>query len=225
MPTSLTMRRFARLAALLAWLTIGLRFYLSVRTGIEDGTGVAGGIVSFFSYFTVLTNILVAVGLTAGSLHPKDGRSQNPTVRFFQRPGVVSAIAVYITVVGIIYHLLLSSIWDPQGLAKFLNIMLHYVMPVLFVAYWWFGVPKQNLRWGQILPWLSYPVGYLLYSLVLGALRDQYPYPFADVNALGYAQVLKNSVGVLLFFGLISIGYMALGRWQSQRLSKRASNY
>ena len=37
---------------------------------------------------------------------------------------------------------------------------------------------------------LVYPIAWVVYSLVRGAIVDWYPYPFLDVETLGYAEVL-----------------------------------
>ena len=47
--------------------------------------------------------------------------------------------------------------------------LLHYVIPLAFVAYWMIFVPKGTLRWTAPLVWLIYPLAYLAVSLVRGA--------------------------------------------------------
>ena len=84
-----SIRRFTRLAAVAAWITIILRFYLAIRTSLADGTGIGGGIVTFLSYFTVLTNILVALALAAGGFEPRRPAPRRPAFQVWQQPGVV----------------------------------------------------------------------------------------------------------------------------------------
>ena len=47
-----------------------------------------------------------------------------------------------------------------------------------------------DLRWKDAVAWLAYPGVYLVYILARGAVSGLYPYPFVDVNVLGYAGVL-----------------------------------
>jgi hypothetical protein len=47
----------------------------------------------------------------------------------------------------------------------------------------------------------SFPLGYAAYSLVHGAATGFYPYPFIDVNHLGYDKVLTNMAMLILVFG------------------------
>lgn len=216
-------QQFAQVAAVVGWVTIALRFYLSIDTSLANGTGVGGGVVVFLSYFTVLTNILVVLVWTAGGVGAATKATQASVLSFFRRPGVASAIAVYITVVAVIYHGLLSQLWDPQGLTKVVDFMLHTVLPGLYLIYWWLGIPKHNLRWHWAVTWLSYPVGYSVYTLLLGAIRHKYPYPFSDVTTLGYLRVLLNSCFVLSFFAVLSLVFIGLGRLQARRSTRSKS--
>jgi len=57
---------------------------------------------------------------------------------------------------------------------------------------------------------LAWPIAWLAVTLVLGELRDWYPYPFIDVSEHGYAQVLLTSLGVTaLFLVLVAVVRLA----------------
>lgn len=208
------LRRFATLAALMGWFALMAQFYLSVQLGMANGNGVLGGVVAYVSYFTILTNLLAAIALTAGAL---PARTLPLWLTFFRRPGVVTTITASIIVVGSVYFLILHHIWEPQGLQLVADVLLHYVMPPLFLVYWWWGVPKQVLHPVAIPRWMVYPLGYALYALVLGAIRGRYPYPFIDVIALGYPRVLINSAVILAVFALLCLSLIWLGRLDQRR--------
>jgi len=95
--------------------------------------------------------------------------------------------------------------------------LLHDVMPVLFVIYWWFCVPKGTLQWRNLWPWLLYPLVYFIYALVRGYFVGSYPYPFIEVDTLGYPQVFSNAVMVLVAFVVISLVVIAVDRWKGKR--------
>jgi hypothetical protein len=48
---------------------------------------------------------------------------------------VQSGAAIYIAIVGIVYSFALRHIWDPQGLQKIADMLLHDSLPVLYVAF------------------------------------------------------------------------------------------
>jgi len=204
---SIALRRFAAAAALLGWAALALQLVLSIGLAASGGRPVAWGVFMYLGYFTILTNLLVALALTAAATP-----SQAGLWRFFRRSGVASATAANITVVGLVYFFVLRHIWSPQGLLWLADMLLHYAMPLLFLAYWWIAVPARGLRWGDILSWWIYPLGYLVYALVRGAVAGVYPYPFIDVGALGYGRTAINAAGVTLGFSLVAALLVAIGR-------------
>jgi hypothetical protein len=211
-------RRFAATAAVIGWLALGLQLVLSIQLAIGNGKTALAGVWIYLGYFTVLTNVLAALALTAAS-----AKRQRRFGRFFARPDVQSAAAMSIIVVAAVYHLVLRQLWQPQGWQIVGDDALHTVMPLLFVLHWWLAVPKADLRWRQVLAWQLYPAGYFIYALSRGALNGWYPYPFVDVTALGYPRALSNAGAVLLGFIAVGLLLVALGRWQTRHLATTAS--
>ncbi len=167
-------------------------------------------IVSYFSFFTILSNLIVTLTLTFALLTPNSGWGS-----FFSRASVQAAAAVYIVVVGACYSLLLRHLWNPQGAQKLADVLLHDGMPVIYALYWVVFAPKQGLRWKDAAVWLSYPGIYLVYILSRGALTGLYPYPFIDVSELGYPRMLVNAAGLLVVFLALGLLVVAFGRWRA----------
>jgi hypothetical protein len=211
-------RPFAATAALLGWLALALQLLLSIQLTIANGQGALTGIWIYFGYFTILTNVLAALALTAAAHGPRGAIS-----RFFTRPGVHTAIAMSIAIVATVYNLLLRQLWQPQGWQIVADNTLHVVMPLLFLLYWWLAVPKATLRWPQAIVWQLYPAAYFAYALIRGAVNHWYPYPFLDVGKLGYLHVLVNACMVLLAFVVVALLLVALARWQVRRSSNTAA--
>jgi len=204
-------RRPARLvavAAVLGWTGLSIQLYLILLGRWELGASLLGGLVNFFSFFTVLTNTLVAVVLT-WELTPR----QSPARRWFLLPGVRSGIAVSIALVSLAYNLLLRHLWQPEGWQFVADELLHDVMPLLYIVYWWRYVPKGTLRLGHIGLWVIYPLVYFAYLLLRGDLLAAYPYPFIDVANLGYPQVFINAGGILAGFVGIALAVVGVDRW------------
>ncbi len=204
-----SVRVFATVCALIAWSALLLQLYLSVRLAVANGKSVAEGVLIYFGYFTILTNILVALALSVPLVAPASAPG-----RFFARPSVATAIAAAITIVGLAYFFLLRHVWDPQGWHLVADVALHYVDPVLFLAYWWLAVSKSGLSWTDIPKWMLYPVGYFVYVLIRGGLTGLYPYYFIDVSALGYGPALVNALGMLVGFVVVAALLVVTTRFQ-----------
>ena len=185
-------RIFAGLLALIAWASLALQFFLK--------TGPA---VNFFSFFTVQCNMLVAISMTYAALSVNTNGGH-----FFTKLSVQTAIALYIFIVALVYNTVLRGLVPLAGWNLFVDTMLHVVIPILYLLYWGFMRPKGNLEYRNGIFWVFFPLAYLIYSLVRGAIVHWYPYPFLNADKLGYAKVSVNvAVMIAVFFvaGLILI--------------------
>lgn len=190
---------------LLSWFALIAQLVLIIE---HRTASVAETIVRYFSFFTISTNILVALCCTAVLFN---------LGAFFRKSATQAAIAVYILVVGVVYNLVLRSFSKPEGLDKLVNELLHSVMPSLFVIYWFTAAPKANIRWGHLFPWLLYPLVYLTYTLIRGHFVHYYPYPFLNVDRLGYATATVNCLWVSFAFLVFSLIFIAIARAQDKR--------
>ncbi|WLH91467.1 Pr6Pr family membrane protein [Pseudomonas sp. FP453] len=201
------MKRFVAAAALAGWVGLAIQQYLIFYSRWTSGASLLGGLVNFFSFFTVLTNTLAVVVLSY-ALVKRDSAAK----RFFLAPKVSSGIAVSIAVVGLAYSLLLRHLWQPEGFQFIADELLHDVMPVLFLIYWWRCVPKGTLQLKHIGAWVIYPLVYFAYVLLRGHLLGQYQYPFIDVDTLGYPHVFVNAGGILVGFVAIALAVVGLDK-------------
>lgn len=182
-------------AAAVAWFALVLQYTLTIT---KPGAPFLEATVRYFSFFTIITNVLVALALTLPWLAPESRAGQ-----FFDRPSVRTAILAYIIIVAVIYHYLLAKLWNPQGWQLLADTIEHVVTPALYVIDWVLFVPKGTVKWKSAVVWLGYPLVYAAYSLIHGAVTGFYPYPFINVSNLGYDKVLINmAVLVLVFLGL-----------------------
>ena len=209
------MKRFVAAAALAGWVGLGIQQYLIFYSRWSIDASLLGGLISFFSFFTVLTNTLVMVVLSYALVNRESAAKQ-----FFLTPQVSSAIATSIIVVSLAYNLLLRHLWSPQGFQFIADELLHDVMPLLFLIYWWRCVPKGQLRFRHVGVWVIYPLVYFGYVLLRGDLLGQYQYPFIDVLTLGYPQVFVNAGGLLVGFVLVALAMVGLDK----RLGRAQSN-
>ena len=134
---------------ILGWFALKGQFYLIIK---NRTTSVPETIIRFFSYFTILTNILVAVCSTVLLLNAKKGSNN-----FFSKSGTITAIAINIAIVGIIYNIILRALWKFEEFQWMVNEILHLIIPLLFIILWLVFIPKGKLPLKSVLAWLLYP--------------------------------------------------------------------
>ncbi|HLT24011.1 MAG TPA: Pr6Pr family membrane protein [Ignavibacteria bacterium] len=200
---------FIVIGAIAGWFAVVFQFILMM---INREAGIPETVIRFFSFFTILTNIIVSLCYTG--LLMKPGTRMNT---YFSNPKVIAAIAVYITVVGLVYNIVLRYMWDPTGLQLVVDELLHSFNPVWFVLFWFLFVDKSELRWKSLIRWLLYPLIYVLYVFGRGALSGNYPYPFLDVPELGYPTAILNAFFVTLVFVFFSAVYVGIGKMMSRK--------
>ncbi|KDN53790.1 Pr6Pr family membrane protein [Flavobacterium seoulense] len=170
--------------------------------------------VRFFSFFTILTNSLVA-GYFSFLIYNSLKHKKSIEFNF----ATLTSITVYISIVGLVYQVLLRHAWNPVGLQKIVDEMLHSVNPTLVLLYWFINKSDHSLQYKHILSWLIYPLIYLVCVLVRGHFSNFYPYPFLNVNIIGFQKVIINSIGMTLLFIIISILFV----WISKLNPKKAN--
>ena len=84
----------------------------------------------FFSYFTILTNLLVAICFTYLYFNKK-----SKIKTWFSSPKTLTAINVYILVVGLVYNLVLRPLREAKGLEILADELLHAIVPLLFMIF------------------------------------------------------------------------------------------
>jgi hypothetical protein len=125
------------------------------------------------------------------------------------------AAALYMATTGVVYVLLLSGLEDAlQTQISWVNLVVHYIMPVVVVLDWLIDPPRRRVPFARALLWFVFPVVYLVYSLARGALVGRYPYPFLDpTGARGYGGVAVAAV----FIAVGLVGFTALLAWTAPR--------
>lgn len=201
---SLVVRIFLFLLAITGWFALIVQFYLIIA---NRQTPIAEAITRYFTFFTILTNILVAVCSTVLLLKPALGWGE-----FFSKTTTLTAIAVDIIIVGAVYNTVLRALWKPEGMQRVVDELLHLVVPVLFAIFWLAFVPKGRLQWGNIFLWTMYPIAYLVIVLIRGAFSGYYPYPFLDVTKLGYAQTLLNSIFIAAAYIIVALVFVGIDK-------------
>lgn len=203
-------RTAAGVLGTVAWIGVILSLGSSLASSASTLTDGFRVLVAFSGYLTIWTNAAIAIALTVPLLRP-GGR----TGRFLRRPGVLTALAAAITIVALGYELLLRQSWGSPGIDLLANLLVHYLLPVAYVGYWWAVVPAASLTWRAPIYWSSYMIAYSVYVILRGEVTGLYPYPFVDVAELGYPTTIVNALGFLLLFVVVSLAYVAVNRVRS----------
>jgi hypothetical protein len=196
-------------AAAAAGLVIQLVLLFAGGDDVNSGNSTAAvpigiSLLRFFSYFTIQSNILVLVAAVLLAVRPgRDG-----TVwRVLQLDALLA-----IVITGIVYGTILAPLVQLEGTAFLATVLLHYVSPWLFLAAWLLVGPRPRITWSTVAAAFLWPVAWIAYTIIHGAISGWYPYPFLDVATLGYPIALRNIAAVLAAAIVLAVVFRQLDR-------------
>jgi hypothetical protein len=189
----------AALIAVICWAGLAIQFSNTFGNQHHQVNATLWVLVRFF---TVLTNLLVALVMTLVAT----GRKASPEL--------LGGVTLSIILVGVVYYELLQGLHHLTGAAQIANLLLHRASPIGMSLWWLVFAPRGRLKWTAPLLWVAYPVAYFLYVLARGQLDGKYPYPFIDVAKLGWLQVALNAGGIALAFILAGLLLVTIDRWR-----------
>lgn len=181
-------RAFFALLALSA--VIGQLVYGVARYGMDP--------INFYSYFTIESNIFAVVIflVSAKALYLGNSDKRLDYLR--------GAATLYMTITGLIYSILLSGV-DVNTPLPWVNIVLHYIFPVVVLADWLITRSANVIAPMKALLWLVFPLAYFVYSLIRGTITGWYPYPFLNAGQLGYAIVAVNAAIIAAGMAILAL--------------------
>ena len=189
------------LASLVAQFVLSLTGVGTIEPDVAAGTRV----IRFFSFFTIMSNILFcAVSIT---LAIKPDRREGLVWRVLRLDAVLC-----MAVTGLVFVTVLRGLEDLSGLRVFTDAGLHYVAPPLAVLGWLLFGPRPRITQRVVYLATVLPIAWAAYTLLRGAVVDWYPYPFIDVIEHGYGQVLVNIVVVATLFVAFGLLFWYLDR-------------
>ncbi len=183
------------LFAFLVWFGLISQYVVVAESGEYDSLAVAT--FSFFGFLTVWSNLFVALAITAPLLGGT-GR----LAEFFDAPNTRAAVLLYMSFVGVSFHILLAHIYNPDGIAGVANFLMHTLVPILYLVDWLLFSRKRGVTYAAIPFWLIFPVVYGVWSIIQGLVLGKFPYPFVDVVELGYSGVAINMLGFASAYGV-----------------------
>jgi hypothetical protein len=197
-------RLVAAAGALIGAFGLGLQYWLLVTDMLAEGATPLEATWRYFAYFTILTNCFVTLVMARAALRPDSLVGLNA-------PRVELMAVTSIAFVGIVYNLLLASRWDPQGWLKLADVIVHDVIPVVFLLFWLLRSHRE-LRWGDAAFAALWPLAYAIYGLSRGAFDGFYPYFFMDPTAAPLSQIALNLLGLVTAFILGALLFIGISR-------------
>ena len=156
----------------------------------DDLPALSERVVRLLGYFTIQSNLLVAV---ASFGLARDPERDGPVWRVVRLAGVVGNL-----VTGVVHWLLLRPLLDLSGWSYLFDRLLHLVVPLLALLGWLIFGPRPRVRFSTILFTVVWPAACVTYTLIRGAATGFYPYPFLNVSVLGGPAVASACLGVLV---------------------------
>lgn len=225
----MTYRNYARankslvfLNAIVAYVSVGISFvlmligYYANQENIDlakptllgnsfDGTDqVWERFFDWISYFTIWSNITVAIVLTVLWRKPELfelNNAQGTRWRVLRLDSILM-----ITITGIVYNLLLAE--PKTGIDFVSNLMIHIVNPIFTLLVFLVTGPRGLLRTSTVFYALIVPIIWAVFAISRGMTLDAYPYPFFDVSVNGLTSVLLFVAQIMVFSILIAFGFL-----------------
>ncbi len=182
---------------------------------LRDGSGL----VDFFSYFTIQSNILVLVAALGIALDP---RRSGTAWRLLRLAGLVG-----ITVTGVVYAVAIGPSVEFDGAAWWYDKVFHTVVPVAALLGHLLFRPRTVFRRADLV-FVAWPIAWLAWTLsraelgspsfmMPGHVYSSYPYEFLDVDERGWWAVLLACLLVTGLFLALATVFVAAGRRQRDR--------
>jgi hypothetical protein len=155
---------------------------------------VATRFVRLFSFFTIQSNLFVLVASIALAINIHRDGTLWRVIRLDALLGII--------ITGLVYETVLAPLVHPEGWALAATIGFHYISPWATLIGWLIFGPRPRSTWLTTALAFIWPLAWLVYTFVHGAVTGWYPYPFLDVATIGLADSLRNS-GVILLIGVV----------------------
>lgn len=210
--------------AMLVAAAIAAQAAVSIGGAAGDDRDVGTTVANFFSFFTILSNLLTVVVLLWAAtwfwLRGRDSVPPEPRALAI----ALACVTTYMIITGVIYNTLLRGIPLPQGTTvAWSNEVLHVVAPLFLLVDLFVSARPRCLGWGVIGISLVFPLAWVVYTMLRGPLVTDpstgaahwYPYPFLDPSSAtsgGPLGVAAYVAGIALGIAVVAAGVVAVGR-------------
>ena len=168
----------------------------------------------YFSYFTIQSSLINIVVFVVGgwmALRQPVDTVLYTTVR-------MSTVGFALVTAGV-FNLLLRNVpyVGPYEGLLWPNEVIHVVVPIIIVLDWLLSPGRPALPWRALFAAVVFPIAWLGYTLIRGAIADYYPYPFLNPATGGWGSVLAYIVALTGFLVVIAALAIAYSRRRARR--------
>ncbi|GAA1538226.1 putative membrane protein SirB2 [Microbacterium ginsengiterrae] len=211
-------------AAIVRQLALAITNAMAAET--PWGSHLPTVIANFFSYFTILSNLLAVIALVIGGVWMLRTR-RSATAEPAWMGTLLACASTYMIVTGIVYNLLLRGISIAGISDVWTNETLHVVIPLVMLADVLLAPRRRALPWGALLVAVTFPIVWAVYTLLRANLITGpatgnpwwYPYPFLDPHLQGgYLGVIGYIVGIAAAIVAVAAGVVWVGRRRGARV-------
>ncbi len=215
----------------IAYISVGISFslmligYYSNEESIDtmkptllgnsfDGTDqVWERFFDWISYFTIWSNIVVAIVLTVLWRRPDVFERNNSSGTMWRALRLDSILMITIT--GIVYNLLLAE--PKTGIDFVSNLIIHIINPIFTLFVFLATGPRGLLKASTVMYAMFVPIVWATFAIFRGLTLNAYPYPFFDVSANGLTSVLLFVAQIMVFAIIIAFGLLGYDKFMTRR--------
>ena len=193
---------FIGLSAFLATLILIFVYSKQVSISVLQSTWVN------LLYFTILTNLFAAYFLIYSA-------SKRRWLSF----SWLTALTMWLTIVGSVYHTLLSPYHNPKGILGVTNQVHHTLVPIGVLLLWLFTRARESVSFKAPLKWMFFPLIYGAYSILRGIIEGAFPYFYSDPNIIGWKNVILSQIGFACLFLILGLLFAYIANQITRRRS------
>ena len=167
-------------------------------------------LVKYCSFFTVQSNLIACGCLLLGAwyaLRRSSGPAQFAVLR--------CAVTVYMVVTSAVYHMPFNVITlDQPVTVTWANTVLQLIAPTYLLVDFLLAPGRTHVRWNRFWIIMTFPVGWIIYTMVRAPLVNWYPYPFLNPRFAqdGNLSVAEYLVVIALFIAAVDLAMIGLSR-------------
>jgi len=176
-----------------------LQLAISFPPLLAKGYTLAAALLKPFTFFTISTNLLVAVFYTGRAMRWK-GLQQRRIWAVIEGGLVVNMLLVAFG----FQAMGLRAYRQVSGIETISETGLHYLNPLLVLFHWLAFRERGQLKLHDLGWWFGYLVIYEMVLLGYGHLWQTYPYPALNALKIGYPQLAINSLFLFAFWLILA---------------------